>query len=42
MKCNQCGTTIPEGNKICNGCGKKLEMNTSIETIVEPKIIEEQ
>jgi len=24
MKCNYCGTTIPEGNKICNGCGKKV------------------
>lgn len=31
MKCNQCGTTIPEGNKICNGCGKKLGINTPIE-----------
>lgn len=42
MKCNQCGTTIPEGNKICNGCGKKLGIDTSIETIVEPKILEEK
>lgn len=24
MKCKQCGTTIPEGNKKCNGCGKKI------------------
>ena len=24
MKCNYCGTTIPEGSKICNGCGKKI------------------
>ena len=24
MKCNYCGTTIPEGSKKCNGCGKKV------------------
>lgn len=26
MKCNYCGTTIPEGNKICNGCGRKINI----------------
>ena len=29
MKCNQCGTTIPEGSKICNGCGKKVTIFSS-------------
>lgn len=41
MKCNYCGTTIPEGNKICNGCGQKLGMNTSKEPLEESNIIEE-
>ncbi|MBE6159507.1 MAG: zinc ribbon domain-containing protein [Lactobacillales bacterium] len=31
MKCNYCGTTIPEGNKICNGCGKKVTMFTKFQ-----------
>ena len=26
MKCNACGTTIPEGSKKCNGCGKKVTL----------------
>ena len=31
MKCNQCGTTIPEGSKKCNGCGKKVTMFTKFQ-----------
>lgn len=31
MKCNYCGTTIPEGSKKCNGCGKKVEEIIKIE-----------
>ena len=30
MKCNYCGTTIPEGSKKCNGCGKKVNFLSSI------------
>lgn len=30
MKCNQCGTTIPEGSKICNGCGKKVTIFSNV------------
>ena len=31
MKCNQCGTTIPEGSKKCNGCGTKVTMFSNIQ-----------
>lgn len=32
MKCNYCGTTIPEGNKKCNGCGKKITIFFNIQS----------
>lgn len=32
MKCNTCGTTIPKGSKICNGCGKKVAIFSNIES----------
>lgn len=32
MKCNQCGTTIPEGSKKCNGCGKKVTIFSNTQT----------
>lgn len=36
MKCNQCGTNIPEGSKICNGCGKKITIFSNTKT--SPKV----
>ena len=32
MKCNYCGTTIPEGSKKCNGCGKKVTIFSNTQT----------
>lgn len=42
MKCNYCGTTIPEENKICNGCGQKVEIIFSQEKLSNEEIIEEE
>ena len=39
MKCNYCHTTIPEGDKICNGCGKKVTFFTSENTNNNVRII---
>lgn len=46
MKCNYCGTTIPEGNKVCNGCGRKINnfsnaINIKVKNIEKSKNKEE-